>query len=71
MTGISQLFTPQVRIPYFTRNYINHTDMPDPSKISFQFISEPSDVNFGGKVHGGVVMKWIDQTAYACARLWA
>lgn len=45
--------------------------MPDPSKISFQFISEPSDVNFGGKVHGGVVMKWIDQTAYACARLWA
>lgn len=35
--------------------------------ISFQFISEPTDVNFGGKVHGGQVMKWIDQTAYACA----
>ncbi len=35
--------------------------------ITFQFISEPSDVNFGGKVHGGEVMKWIDQTAYACA----
>ncbi len=41
------------------------------NKISFQFISEPSDVNFGGKVHGGVVMKWIDQTAYTCARTWA
>jgi len=40
-------------------------------KTSFQFISEPSDVNFGGKVHGGVVMKWIDQTAYTCARTWA
>lgn len=39
--------------------------------ISFQFISEPGDVNFGGKVHGGVVMKWIDQTAYTCARSWA
>ncbi|MBK8442222.1 MAG: acyl-CoA thioesterase [Sphingobacteriales bacterium] len=39
--------------------------------ITFQFISEPSDVNFGGKVHGGVVMKWIDQTAYTCARTWA
>lgn len=25
--------------------------------ITFQFISEPSDVNFGGKVHGGEVMK--------------
>lgn len=35
--------------------------------ITFQFISEPSDVNFGGKVYGGEVMKWIDQTAYACA----
>lgn len=40
-------------------------------KTSFQFISEPSDINFGGKVHGGVVMKWIDQAAYTCARTWA
>lgn len=40
-------------------------------KIVFQFISEPSDVNYGGKVHGGMVMKWIDQTAYACACSWA
>jgi acyl-CoA hydrolase len=36
-------------------------------KLVFQFISEPSDVNYGGKVHGGEVMKWIDQIAYACA----
>ncbi len=34
-------------------------------------MSEPSDVNFGGNVHGGTVMKWIDQTAYACAHSWA
>lgn len=40
-------------------------------KITFQFISEPTDVNFGGKVHGGAVMKWIDQAAYACASTWA
>jgi acyl-CoA hydrolase len=40
-------------------------------KTSFQFISEPSDVNFGGKVHGGSVMKWIDQAAYTCARTWS
>lgn len=40
-------------------------------KITFQFVSEPSDVNFGGKVHGGSVMKWIDQAAYACASTWA
>ena len=39
--------------------------------ITFQFISEPSDVNFGGKVHGGAVMKWIDQASYACASAWS
>ncbi|ATC34941.1 acyl-CoA thioesterase [Elizabethkingia anophelis] len=37
---------------------------------TFQFISEPTDVNFGGKVHGGSVMKWIDQVGYACASNW-
>lgn len=41
------------------------------NKVKFQFISEPSDVNFGGKVHGGAVMKWIDQAAYTCARTWS
>jgi acyl-CoA hydrolase len=45
--------------------------MAKSNAIVFQFLSEPSDVNFGGNVHGGVVMKWIDQTAYACARNWA
>ena len=39
--------------------------------ITFQFISEPSDVNYGGNVHGGQVMKWIDQAAYACSTNWA
>ena len=39
--------------------------------ITFQFISEPTDVNYGGKVHGGEVMKWIDQAAYACSTAWA
>ena len=38
---------------------------------TFQFISEPSDVNYGGNVHGGSVMKWIDQAGYACASSWA
>jgi len=45
--------------------------MKSSSQVSFQFISEPTDINFGGKVHGGAVMKWIDQTAYTCARTWA
>ncbi len=39
--------------------------------VEFRFLAEPTDVNFGGKVHGGVVMKWIDQAAYACAAGWS
>lgn len=40
-------------------------------QMVFQFISEPSDVNYGGNVHGGSVMKWIDQAGYACASSWS
>ena len=39
--------------------------------VTFRFLTEPTDVNFGGKVHGGMVMKWIDQTGYACAVSWS
>lgn len=38
---------------------------------TLRFLAEPSDVNFGGKVHGGAVMKWIDLAAYACAAAWS
>lgn len=40
-------------------------------EITTRFLTEPTDVNFGGKVHGGMVMKWIDQAAYACAVGWS
>lgn len=42
-----------------------------PSTVSLRFLAEPTDVNFGGKVHGGTVMKWIDQAAYSCAAVWS
>lgn len=45
-------------------------DHNDPS-ITLRFLAEPSTVNFGGKVHGGTVMKWIDEAGYACATKWA
>lgn len=45
---------------------------PDrPREITLRFLAEPTDVNFGGKVHGGAVMKWIDQAGYACAVGWS
>ncbi len=40
-------------------------------ELTFRFLAEPLDVNFGGQVHGGAVMKWIDQAGYACAAGWA
>jgi acyl-CoA hydrolase len=39
-------------------------------QTTLRFLAEPTDVNFGGKVHGGAVMKWIDQAGYACAVNW-
>lgn len=41
--------------------------MSNTRAIDFRFLAEPTDVNFGGKVHGGIVMKWMDQAGYACA----
>jgi acyl-CoA hydrolase len=39
-------------------------------EVMLRFLAEPGDVNFGGKVHGGAVMKWIDQAGYTCAAGW-
>jgi acyl-CoA hydrolase len=39
--------------------------------ITLRFLAAPNTVNFGGKVHGGTVMKWIDEAGYACATTWA
>ncbi|MEO7066022.1 MAG: acyl-CoA thioesterase [Rhodanobacter sp.] len=41
------------------------------NQVTFRFLAQPTDVNFGGKVHGGMVMKWIDQAGYACAVGWS
>jgi uncharacterized protein (TIGR00369 family) len=46
--------------------------MPEREReITLRVLAEPTDVNFGGKVHGGAVMKWIDQAGYACAVGWS
>ena len=41
-----------------------------PRSVTLRFLAEPGHVNFGGKVHGGAVMKWIDQAGYTCAAGW-
>jgi acyl-CoA hydrolase len=44
--------------------------MTRPRAVTLRFLAEPSHVNFGGKVNGGAVMKWIDQAGYTCAAGW-
>lgn len=40
-------------------------------ELNLRFLAQPTDVNYGGKVHGGMVMKWIDQAGYAAAVGWS
>jgi acyl-CoA hydrolase len=40
-------------------------------RTTLRFLAAPTDVNFGGKVHGGTVTQWIDQAAYVCAVGWS
>lgn len=38
---------------------------------TLRFLAAPSDINWGGKVHGGRTMGWIDEAAYVCGADWA
>ncbi|MEH6535687.1 MAG: acyl-CoA thioesterase [Psychroserpens sp.] len=39
----------------------------DSSRISLSELMQPSHSNFGGKIHGGYILKLMDQIAFACA----
>ena len=55
----------------FGRDLMTMATRGSQREITMRFLAEPMDVNFGGKVHGGAVMKWIDQAGYACAVGWS
>jgi acyl-CoA hydrolase len=38
--------------------------------VTLRFLVPPGVVNWGGKAHGGTVMRWIDEAAYVCAAGW-
>jgi acyl-CoA hydrolase len=45
--------------------------MPERQReITLRFLAGATDMNIFGKVHGGAVMKWIDEAGYACAVGW-
>lgn len=39
-------------------------------EVTLRFLAAPTDVNWGGKAHGGTVMRWIDEAAFAVAAGW-
>ena len=41
-----------------------YTDAGTAPREVLRFLAAPTDVNWGGKVHGGIVMRWIDEAAY-------
>jgi acyl-CoA hydrolase len=39
-------------------------------ETTLRFLAAPTDVNWGGNAHGGTVMRWIDEAAFAVAAGW-
>lgn len=39
-------------------------------RMTMRFLAAPTDVNWGGKVHGGIVMRWIDEAAHVLVTSW-
>lgn len=48
-----------------------YTEDSSATRTMTRFLAAPTDVNWGGKVHGGTAMRWIDEAAYLCATRWS
>ncbi len=48
----------------------SYTDAGTAPTVVLRFLAAPTDVNWGGKVHGGIVMRWIDEAAHVLATQW-
>ncbi|MET0813211.1 MAG: hotdog domain-containing protein, partial [Microbacterium sp.] len=57
----------EIRRIMLAEEYSDATYAP---RTTLRFLVPPGVVNWGGKAHGGTVMRWIDEAAYACARAW-
>ncbi len=47
-----------------------YTEATASLRRTLRFLAKPTDVNWGGKVHGGSVMQWIDEAANLVAEQW-
>lgn len=45
--------------------------MDNHREVTLRFLASPTEVNVSGSIHGGAVMKWIDEAGYICAAGWS
>lgn len=45
----------------------HYSTLPDQHELSMTVLMTPDMANFSGKVHGGAILKKLDEVAYACA----
>jgi 4-hydroxybenzoyl-CoA thioesterase len=48
----------------------SYTEASTAPSVVLRFLAAPIDVNWGGKVHGGIVMRWIDEAAHVLVTQW-
>jgi acyl-CoA hydrolase len=48
----------------------SYTAVGTAPRTTLRVLAAPADVNSGGEVHAGRVMRWIDETAYVCGADW-
>ncbi|KAB1503005.1 acyl-CoA thioesterase [Corynebacterium sp. 320] len=49
----------------------NYTDNSTAPRVTHRFLAKPTDVNWGGNVHGGTAMQWIDEAATNVTMSWS
>lgn len=47
-----------------------YSDAGTAPRLQTRFLAKPTDVNWGGNVHGGTAMEWVDEAATACSMNW-
>ncbi|WP_018297385.1 acyl-CoA thioesterase [Corynebacterium lubricantis] len=51
-----------------SQTYDGESDAP---RVVHRFLAKPTDVNWGGNVHGGTAMEWIDEAGMNCTMEWS
>lgn len=48
-----------------------YTSASTAPEVTHRFLAKPTDVNWGGNVHGGTAMEWIDEAATSVTMAWS